>query len=69
VKMAAKRRITQHKRFVPYGTCPNPALLGWALKYDGQTFDNSRAVLRVCWNDKECLASFMLETLSAIAGG
>jgi len=40
--MVAKRRIAQHKRFMPYSTHPNPSL-----------------TLRT---------SFMLETLSEIAG-
>lgn len=37
----AKRRITQHKRFLPYGTHANPALFG--LEIMRSLWDNAKA--------------------------
>lgn len=68
-KMMPQLRLTQHKRFVPYGTHPNPALfvLGNLSLFDGYRRISSR--YRRTRIREKCWASFMLGTLYEIRLG
>lgn len=64
----AKQQITQHKRFVPYSTHPNPALLKvdneilWeSVRTSQEPFRMVAEIIKKCW------ASFILGTLGDIA--
>ena len=60
----ATLHITQHKRFVPYGTHPNPALLRLGVEISRSSVKTSQELFnRVVENDNKCWASFMLGTL------